>query len=238
MNFIAASGDTVPQANDADSSDSLKSRVLSALILAPAVLAAIYLGGPVYDLLIVCAVVIMAWEWRRLCADGYFDASGIIFACAVGGASIFASFDLIVLAILSIAIGALIVFLLTIKRAEKSSVWTIGGIIAVGVTGISLILLREIGGDWSLTLWFIVAIWATDVFAFFVGRTVGGPKLAPRISPGKTWSGLIGGVMGAMFWSVLWALWTGADQAGTSGIESCRGRGKSCEKRVPGGHEP
>jgi phosphatidate cytidylyltransferase len=64
-------------------------------------------------------------------------------------------------------------------------------------------------------MWFLVAIWATDINAFFVGRTVGGPKLAPKISPGKTWSGLIGGVVGAVCWSVIWALWTGAEQAGT-----------------------
>jgi len=215
MNFIAANGDTVPQGKAAHSSASLKSRVISALVLAPLVAGAIYLGSPVYDLLVLAAVLVMVWEWRRLCAGQRFDAAVIVFAAVLAAATGLASFHLVVPATLTIVAGALVVFFMIVGPEGKASIWTIAGVVAIGMTAIALLLIRQVGDDWSVTMWFLVAIWATDICAFFVGRAVGGPKLAPKISPGKTWSGLFGGVAGAVCWSVVWTLWTGAEQAGT-----------------------
>jgi len=215
MNFIAANDDMVPRVDDAVSGTSLNSRVISALILAPLVAWAIYIGSPVYDLLVLAAIVVMAWEWRRLCAAQHFDTAGIIMTISVVGATGMTWFQQVGLAVLSVAAGALIVYLMIAGSEGKSSIWTIAGLLAIGLTGISLILIRRIGDDWSVTMWLLVAVWATDINAFLVGRTVGGPKLASKISPGKTWSGLIGGIVGAVGWSVIWALWTGAEQAGT-----------------------
>jgi len=215
MNFIAANDDTVPRVDDAVSGTSLNSRVISALILAPIVAGAIYIGSPVYDLLVVAAIVVMAWEWRRLCAAQQFDTAGIIMTIAVVGATGLTWFQQIELAVLLVAAGALIVFFMIVGSEGKSSIWTIAGLLTIGLTGISLILIRRIGDDWSVTMWLFIAVWATDINAFLVGRTVGGPKLAPKISPSKTWSGLIGGIVGAVGWSMIWALWTGAEQVGT-----------------------
>ncbi|MDC0033474.1 phosphatidate cytidylyltransferase [Alphaproteobacteria bacterium] len=218
MNFIVVSGDTVLSVIDANSGASLKSRIISALVLAPLVVGAVYLGSPIYDLLILTTVVIMAWEWRRLCAHESFGNPGIIFIVTVTGAAALASFGYVEMAALFVGAGALIVLSVIIRSAGKSSIWMISGILAVGVTGISLILIRRIGDDWLFTMWFLVAIWATDISAFFVGRAIGGPKLAPKISPGKTWSGLLGGIMGAVCWSMIWTLWTGTHQAGTLAV--------------------
>lgn len=198
----------------------MKSRIISALILAPLVLAAIYLGSPVYDLLILAAVLIMASEWRRLCAHDGIDRPGVVLALVVAGATILTSFNHIWPALCLVPAGALVVLAMIFSAEGRASFWTVAGVLAIGVTGISLILIRQLGGDWAITIWFLVAVWATDVFAFFVGRSVGGPKLAPKISPGKTWSGLVGGIMGAVAWSALWALWTGAEQAGTLALLS------------------
>jgi len=215
MNIIAVRGATALQGNGTVTGVSLKSRVISALILAPLVVGAVYFGSPVYDLLILAAVIVMAWEWRRLCAAQQFDAAGKILTISVVAATALTSFDQVELAALSVIIGSFSVLFMIIGRENKSSIWTVAGVLAIGFAGISLILIRQIGDDWSIAIWFLVAIWATDSGAYFVGRAVGGPKLAPKISPGKTWSGLLGGVAGAIGWSIIWALWTGEEQAGT-----------------------
>jgi phosphatidate cytidylyltransferase len=64
----------------------------------------------------------------------------------------------------------------------------------------------ETYGNGALIFWVLIVTWATDIFAYFAGRSIGGPKLAPRISPNKTWAGLIGGMIGASFcgWAVAW----------------------------------
>ena len=69
------------------------------------------------------------------------------------------------------------------------------GFIYVGVPAFALLVL-----SWAwfeLVFWLMLVTWSTDIFAYFAGRSIGGPKLAPRISPNKTWSGLIGGMIGA-----------------------------------------
>ena len=121
----------------------LLTRVLSAVVLAPLFLAALWFGFPWIDLLIALIAPPMAAEWIRL-------TRGRPFARTLG---------------LVYVIGALLA-LLWLRHQP-----------ALG---------RE------TVLWLAVCVWATDVAGYFVGSVVGGAKLAPRISPGKTWSGLIG----------------------------------------------
>jgi phosphatidate cytidylyltransferase len=82
---------------------------------------------------------------------------------------------------------------------RKQRVWVAAGIPYAGAVGIAPIVLRSDGDLGFIAMVFLFAIvWATDIFAYFIGRAVGGPKLAPRFSPKKTWSGAIGGVVAAV----------------------------------------
>ena len=71
----------------------------------------------------------------------------------------------------------------------------IGGFLYIAIPAFALL---AINWAWfGLTFWVMIVTWSTDIFAYFAGRSLGGPKLAPRISPNKTWAGLFGGIVGA-----------------------------------------
>lgn len=79
------------------------------------------------------------------------------------------------------------------------------GVLYIGLPSMALLSLSWV---WeTLILWVFFVTWATDIFAYFAGRSIGGPKLAPRISPNKTWAGLIGGMAGAAVLGWATATW-------------------------------
>jgi phosphatidate cytidylyltransferase len=87
--------------------------------------------------------------------------------------------------------------------------WYLGGAVYALVAALSLLLVRERAGQGlDLLLWVFIVVWSTDIGAYVAGRAIGGPKLAPSISPGKTWAGFYGGVAAATLLGGGWALFT------------------------------
>ncbi len=88
--------------------------------------------------------------------------------------------------------------------------WTLFGFLYCLAPAVSLLWIREraeyqgIGQGFDLLMWVFIVVWATDIGAFFAGRAVGGPKLAPSISPNKTVAGLVGGVLSAALLASVW----------------------------------
>ena len=158
-------------------------------MLAPLPLVAIWLGGPFLPILTVAAAVIMAWEWRRLCGGGpalvAIVAVAVVAAAALG---IWAGGTLAV-------VGACAIWVAEARRPGSAPLWTAAGSLWVGLPCIILLWLVQSGGAGRATLfWVFAVVWATDIGAYAVGRRFGGPLLAPRWSPRKTWAGLVGGV--------------------------------------------
>ncbi|TIP79152.1 MAG: phosphatidate cytidylyltransferase, partial [Mesorhizobium sp.] len=97
--------------------------------------------------------------------------------------------------------------------------WDASGLAYAAIAGLSLALLRD--GDHSglvAILFLFAVVWATDIAAYFVGRAVGGPKLAPSISPGKTQSGALGGAVGGVIAGLLLAAAAGAGNLAVLGV--------------------
>lgn len=89
--------------------------------------------------------------------------------------------------------------------------WKVYGFFYCLLPAISLLWIREraeyegIGTGFDLLIWVFLVVWSTDIGAFFAGRAIGGPKLAPSISPNKTVAGLVGGVISALLLAGAWA---------------------------------
>jgi phosphatidate cytidylyltransferase len=186
----------------------LTQRVLSAAVLAPLAVAAVWFGSPWLPLVTALAGGVMAWEWARLCgAGGRVGPSGIVLIGAVLAAIATAGAgSTIAAALASSALGAAVVFAAARRvRDAADAGWLAVGVLWLGIPCALLLWLGAGGasgggasasGSGRLTvLWIFAVVWATDIGAYAVGRSIGGARLAPRWSPGKTWSGLIGGIL-------------------------------------------
>lgn len=197
----------------ADSDPAFKQRVLSAAILVPLVLALVVLSVWSFALLAVVATVLLALEWRHLIAARFDRQAGDVAAMAAGGAAILAVVLAAAgqpeLALVMTAFGALSAALIA-ALVQTPPFWIGLGVLYLSLPMLALVWLRSVPGNGlSIMLWLLLVVWATDVMAYFVGRGVGGPRLAPAVSPGKTWSGLFGGMAGAAIVGAVMAMVTG-----------------------------
>jgi len=188
----------------------LRLRVLSALVLAPLVLGAVWLGGLYFSLLLALAGILMAREIFPLLEKqspvSDIVPLGIASVLAViigGGGSVVAGVMLMIAGLL---------FGLGQRLWGGRPLWP--ALLAypyVVLPLLALLWLRldEDLGRWAL-FWLLFLVWATDVGAYFAGRGIGGPKLSPRFSPNKTWAGLGGGVAAAALVGLVASLLLGA----------------------------
>ena len=183
----------------------LRLRIVSASIIAPLALGCAWSGGAAWAALICLAGVGIAAEWVVLCADRVWSGAGAGVAVPVLAACVATALGVVVAAVASLVAGAVLT-----RRVMLGA-----GVLYAGVAGVALIWLRDDPAAGRLNLLFlIVAVVASDIGAYAVGRLVGGPRLAPHISPGKTWSGALGGLAVASLAGVAMAAWTGAGGLG------------------------
>ena len=187
----------------------LHKRCITAVILGPAVIALIFAGSPYLNIFIGLAVSMMWFEWARMVKP---DQSRFLsLFCAILIASVlFASLEIWILAWASIVSGTCAVWMLFRVLKLKCSLSSGVAFFGFGTIGLSMQWLQTFPSNGSiLLLWLFVLVWATDSGAYFFGKLIGGPKLAPSVSPGKTWAGLIGGVFCSALWCTLAGLYFG-----------------------------
>jgi phosphatidate cytidylyltransferase len=186
-------------------------RVGSALVLVPLAIGTAYLGGWPFALFWSVAALGVFWEWSALVAG---DRRRTLFMA--GGATLLVSFGLAAVGRFTAAVvvaAAAMIAAAPLAPARHRG-WAAGGVPYAGAISIAPIALRSDAEDGFVAVIFLFAIvWTTDIVAYFMGRLIGGPKLLPRVSPKKTWSGAISGLSAA----VLAALAVAA-AAGLSGL--------------------
>ena len=177
----------------------LRQRVVSAIVLVAVALALTWAGGVWYRLLAAAIAAAVLYEWTAMAmAEEAGQAHRAVLAALLAG--------LLIMLLFGFSIASLLLMLVCAAAAgavhaarEKAGFWPVAGLAYAGLCAVSLSALR--GGDaagLAATLFLFAVVWATDIAAYFTGGTFGGPKLAPSISPGKTWSGAVGGTAAAI----------------------------------------
>ncbi|HYN46778.1 MAG TPA: phosphatidate cytidylyltransferase [Allosphingosinicella sp.] len=192
----------------------LPTRFAAGVVMIGIAVTAAWLGGWPFRILIVAAAAAMMIEWgdmhraQRL----WSYAGAVLLAAALLGLAEYLypateaplEADAQIFAPNWEAFGAIAVGALLLGAASRRVI--VGtGLLYIGIPSFALLSLSWV---WeALVFWVFVVTWATDIFAYFAGRAIGGRKLAPAISPNKTWAGLIGGVLGAAVFGWLTATW-------------------------------
>lgn len=173
-------------------------RVMAALVLAPLAIAAAWFGGWFWIGLVTITVVGLFGEWLMVVGNlrrpvlfwGFLSLAAAGFSLAI---------DNFEIANLCVALGLFAMFLFS-GPARRS--WSAVGLAYTAAALFACVLLRRDPSHGFIALIFVfLVVWITDSLGYFVGRGVGGPKLWVRVSPKKTWSGAIGGVVGSVLFS-------------------------------------
>jgi len=177
-------------------------RTLTALVILPVVAWDILYGGTPFIIMVVLLALAILWEWNGICEGKSYSMTFVVQALG-----------LVLFSILLYQNGHIpgpyisgyvaLVIIVAIFSGSKIPFAIMGSIYALLPT-LALIWLRSENDQagW-VVLWMMGLVWAMDTGAYFAGKSIGGPKMAPRISPNKTWAGLIGGTIAAVIVSGL-----------------------------------
>ncbi len=186
--------------------------VVGVVMIAVAVMET-FLGGWSFRIFVALAAAVMLFEWSEMHREARIWAYvgiALLVAALLGGSEYFYPVELAPEAVDAetfapnwqafAGLGLLALFLGLVSRRLA----LLAGFVYISLPSFALLSLSWV---WvALVFWVFVVTWATDIFAYFAGRTIGGPKLAPRISPNKTWAGLGGAILGAglLGWATAW----------------------------------
>jgi phosphatidate cytidylyltransferase len=182
------------------------------MVMAALAIVTAAVGGWSFTLFWAAAAIVVYWEWSSMVARHakvplVAGGAALVLAAAAAGSG---HMDY---AAAAVAAGAIGVALL----ARRRRAWSAGGVLYAGVLVLAPVVLRRDPQSGPAAVFFLYAVvWATDILGYFAGRLIGGPRLAARISPKKTWAGACGGVAGAVAAGVGFTLLAGYTMLGSA----------------------
>lgn len=178
---------------------SLFKRIVTALVLTPLTIAVLYAGHPYLNIMALVFGSMLAWEWANMVPNKGNAVYAVSYTVALAAAVLMTC----PIAIACVIAGAAVLVWFKAKDEPRRNLLTLGVLyISVGIG--SLVWLYNVVG-FVTTLWFLIMVWSVDIGGYVVGCNLKGPKLAPKISPNKTWSGLIGGVLFSVIASIIFS---------------------------------
>jgi phosphatidate cytidylyltransferase len=174
----------------------LRIRVASATVLVPTVVAAVWFGNVWFLALILVGVALLAREWAEMSAKRAALGVAVAIGAAVAISVVVAYLGHYYITWPVVIAGALAAALMARGAVERRADAAYG-VIYIAPAVIAMIWLRRMDAGLSWTLLLFTVTWFADIFAFAVGSLLKGPKLWPRYSPNKTWSGFFGGLVAA-----------------------------------------
>jgi len=183
--------------------DDFAPRLTSGLAMGAVAALCTFLGAVPFAMLVIAVAILLSWEWGRLVHGREGDVVITVHIVAAAGAAVLAAFEKVGLGLLVLPIGAILAMLLSLGR---NSLFSAIGVFYVGLPEVALIWLRSDAALGLLAVIFVIVVVITsDTAGFLTGRLMGGPKLWPRLSPNKTWAGLVGAlaassIIAALFW--------------------------------------
>lgn len=205
--MVADEGSSPPHPRPVPSKE-LSTRVLSALVMVAAALLTAYLGGWPFALFWLAAGIAIVVEWTDMTEIEPRRFVQVILGLGLAAMTLLFLSDSGLWLSLGVSLAFLAAGAFAASGAQKR-IWAVSSFIYAAPIVLIPPIVRE-HPDLGILglLWMFAVVWATDIAAYFTGRTFGGPKLCPPISPKKTWSGFIGGVVAATACGLLVA-WIG-----------------------------
>jgi phosphatidate cytidylyltransferase len=205
--MVADEGSSPPQPKPVPSKE-LTTRVLSALVMVAVALLTAYLGGWPFALFWLAAGIAIVVEWTDMTEIEPQRLVQVILGLGLAAMTLLFLLDAGLWLSLAVSLAFLAAGAFAVSGAQKR-LWAVSSFIyAAPVVLIPPIVRAHPDLGIIGLLWMFAVVWATDIAAYFTGRTFGGPKLCPPISPKKTWSGFVGGVVAATACGLLVA-WIG-----------------------------
>jgi phosphatidate cytidylyltransferase len=184
----------------------LKPRVAAATVMGSSALATAWIGGFVFTVFWWLASIVVLWEWQRLVGGARLAERVAVGGLAAALAALLALHNSILGVIAALVLGAVAVGWLAGWREGN---WAAAGALYAGALVASVGVLRASPSfGLAAILWLFAIVWGTDIAAYFAGRLIGGPRLWPSVSPGKTWAGAIVGALAGAVLGLMLAAWT------------------------------